>query len=61
MRQNAAARGGTMPRPLPSSFPGAIYYLMNRGDLREFIFHDDQDRRCFLDTLGEICGTAGVG
>ena len=42
-----------MPQPLRIQFPGAPYHLMNRGDRRESIFHDDQDRRCFLDTLGE--------
>ena len=48
-----------MPRPLRIQFPGAIYHLMNRGDRRESIFHDDQDRRCFLDTLGEACEKTG--
>ena len=42
-----------MLRLLRIHFPGAIYHLMNRGDRRESIFHDDPDRRCFLDTLGE--------
>jgi hypothetical protein len=28
---------------------------MNRGDRREAIFADDQDRHRFLDTLGEAC------
>jgi putative transposase len=32
---------------------------MNRGDRREPIFKDDQDRRRFLDTLGEACGKTG--
>ena len=48
-----------MPRPLRIQFPGAIYHLMNRGDRRESIFHDDQDRRCFLGTLGEACEKTG--
>ena len=29
---------------------------MNRGDQREDIFRDDDDRRRFLSTLGEACG-----
>jgi len=29
--------------------------VMNRGDRREAIFHDEQDRLLFLDTLGEAC------
>ena len=48
-----------MPRPLRIQFPGATYHLMNRGDRRESIFHDDQDRRCFLDALGETCEKTG--
>jgi REP element-mobilizing transposase RayT len=35
--------------------PGAIYHVMNRGDRREDIFKDDQDRERFLATLGEAC------
>ena len=48
-----------MPRPLRIQFAGAIYHLTNRGDRRECIFHDDQVRRCFLDTLGEACEKTG--
>ncbi len=33
-------------------YPGAIYHVMNRGDRREAIFLDDQDRELFLETLG---------
>ena len=36
-------------------YRGAIYHVMNRGDRREDIFRDDQDRRIFLSTLGEAC------
>ena len=44
-----------MARRLRVEFPGAIYHVMNRGDRREDIFHDDQDRHRFLETLGEAC------
>src|SRR5207244_7745998 len=44
-----------MARRLRVQYPGAIYHLMNRGDRREPIFKDDQDRRCFLETLAEAC------
>jgi REP element-mobilizing transposase RayT len=44
-----------MPRKLRVEYPGAIYDVMNRGDHRENIFRDDQDRDCFLSTLGEAC------
>jgi REP element-mobilizing transposase RayT len=32
---------------------------MNRGDRREPIFRDDEDRARFLSTLGEACGKTG--
>jgi REP element-mobilizing transposase RayT len=37
------------------SSEGAIYHVMNRGDRRQNIFRDDQDRERFLETLGEAC------
>ena len=42
-----------MARKLRVEYPGAIYHVMNRGDHREPIFKDDQDRRRFMATLGE--------
>jgi hypothetical protein len=42
-----------MPRPLRIEFAGAIYHLMNRGDRREAVFLDDEDRKTFLRTLHE--------
>lgn len=48
-----------MPRPLRIEYAGAIYHLMNRGDRREPIFLDDQDRRTFLRTLHEACEKTG--
>jgi len=44
-----------MARQLRIEYPGAIYHVMNRGDRREDIFHDDKDRELFLATLGEAC------
>jgi REP element-mobilizing transposase RayT len=44
-----------MARKLRFQYPGAIYHVLNRGDRREPIFEDDQDRQRFLDTLGEAC------
>ena len=32
---------------------------MNRGDRRERIFQDDEDRKLFWSTLGEACGKTG--
>jgi len=44
-----------MARKLRLQYPGAIYHVMNRGDRREPIFSDDDDRILFLETLGEAC------
>jgi len=33
-----------------------MYHVMDRGDQREDIFQDDEDRQWFLSTLGEACG-----
>jgi REP element-mobilizing transposase RayT len=44
-----------MPRQLRGEYTGAIYHVLNRGDRREDIFRDAQDRRMFLDTLTEAC------
>ncbi len=48
-----------MARKLRVEYPGAIYHVMNRGDRREEIFKDDQDRERFLETLGEVCAKTG--
>ncbi len=48
-----------MARKLRVEYPGAIYHVMNRGDRREPIFKDNEDRRLFLSTLGEACEKAG--
>jgi putative transposase len=48
-----------MPRHLRIEYPGAYYHVMARGNRREAIFHDDEDRRFFLDTLSEACAMTG--
>lgn len=48
-----------MARKLRVEYPGAIYHVMNRGDRREPIFQDDDDRWQFLATLGEACVRSG--
>jgi len=45
-----------MPRKLRVEYEGAIYHIMNRGDRREPIFVDDEDRQLFLETLRQACG-----
>ena len=42
-----------MARKLRIQYPGAIYHVMNRGDRREAIFGDDEDRERLLQTLTE--------
>jgi putative transposase len=44
-----------MARKLRVQYQGAFYHVINRGDRREAIFLDDQDRSRFVDTLGEAC------
>ena len=44
-----------MARRLRIQYRGAMYHGMNRGDQREAIFRDDEDRQRFLSTLGEAC------
>ncbi|HWU40758.1 MAG TPA: hypothetical protein VN203_24180 [Candidatus Acidoferrum sp.] len=44
-----------MPRKLRIQYPGVMYHVMNRGDQREAIFLDDEDRQKLLGTLGEAC------
>ena len=36
-------------------FPGAVYHVLDRGDLREAIVRSDGDRAAFLRPLGEVC------
>ena len=45
-----------MSRPLRIEFPDALYHVTARGDRREAIFEDDQDRRMFLATLQQVVG-----
>jgi len=41
-----------MSRPLRIEFAGAVYHVTSRGDRREPIFRDEEDRLCFLGLLG---------
>ena len=44
-----------MARKFRVQYPGAIYHVMNRGDQREAVFRDGEDRQKLLATLGEAC------
>jgi putative transposase len=48
-----------MPRSLRIQYAGAFYHVMARGNRREMIFHDDDDRRFFLKALSEACEMTG--
>ena len=43
-----------MSRPIRIEFPNALYHVTSRGDRREAIFEDDDDRLLFLQTLGQV-------
>ncbi len=42
-----------MSRPLRLEFEGAIYHVTSRGDRREPIYRDDEDRRCQLGVVAQ--------
>ena len=46
-----------MARPIRLEFPGALYHITSRGDRREDIYDDDNDREAFLSILTEVCRT----
>ena len=43
-----------MARPLRIEFPGAFYHVTTRGNARQDIFLDDEDRRQFLRVLDRV-------
>jgi putative transposase len=43
-----------MSRPLRLEFPNALYHVTARGDRREDIFEDDEDRLAFLQILAQV-------
>ncbi len=44
-----------MGRKLRVEYPGATHHVLSRRDRREPIFRDDQNRECFVETLGQAC------
>lgn len=44
-----------MSRPLRIELAGGLYHVTSRGDRREAIYRDDQDRMDWLAVLGEVC------
>ena len=49
-----------MARPIRVEFEGAAYHVTSRGNEQKEIFHDDIDRRRFLETLGQCCQRFGL-
>ena len=48
-----------MARSIRVEYAGAYYHVMARGNRREAIFMDDEDRRFFLKCLSEACEKTG--
>ena len=48
-----------MARPLRLEFDGAVYHITSRGDDRESIFFDDDDRGRFLEILTNVVDRHG--
>src|SRR4030095_1890080 len=48
-----------MARSIRIEYPGAFYHVMARGNRREAIFLDEDDRRYFLKAVSEACGITG--
>lgn len=48
-----------MTRPLRIEYPGAVYHVTARGNARQPIFRDAQDRRLFLSTLDHVIARYG--
>lgn len=45
-----------MARPLRIEFAGALYHVMARGNARDAIFLDDDDRQEYIANLGRVAG-----
>ena len=43
-----------MARQWRIEYEGALYHVLSRGNERRNIFFDDDDRICFLETLGQM-------
>jgi putative transposase len=43
-----------MSRPLRLEFPNALYHVTSRGDRRENIYENDEDRLRFLEIIGTV-------
>lgn len=48
-----------MPRRLRIQYPGAIYHVMSRGNARQDVVEDDEDRRRLMADLERASGRSG--
>ena len=44
-----------MARPIRIEYAGALYHVTSRGDRREDIFVDDEDRLIRLEVFSQVC------
>ena len=44
-----------MARPLRIEYAGALYHITSRGDCREDIYRDNEDREQWLEILSQVC------
>jgi REP element-mobilizing transposase RayT len=44
-----------MARPIRIEYPGAVYHVICRGNNRQAIYRDDDDRRRYLEKLSYYC------
>ncbi len=44
-----------MARPLRIELAGGLYHVTSRGNARQDIFLDDDDRLCWLEIFGQVC------
>jgi REP element-mobilizing transposase RayT len=49
-----------MSRPLRIEFPGAVYHVTSRGDRREAIYRDDEDRQAQLEVIAHAMQRFGA-
>jgi REP element-mobilizing transposase RayT len=49
-----------MARPLRIEYPGAVYHVTSRGNARNNIYENDQDRKALLNLLSEVVKMIGT-
>ena len=49
--------GDNMARPPRIHYNGAIYHITARGNNKDIIFNDEQDKAKYLDLLGQGVGS----